>query len=48
MCIGMFTNDRLMEKIDDLNSRLRAVMVVMPEAEKIYLLEREKSKKLEP
>ncbi|KAH7687208.1 Sodium/solute symporter protein [Dioscorea alata] len=48
VCIGMFTNDRLMEKIDEMNSRLRAVMTVMPEAERIYLLEKENAKKLEP
>lgn len=48
VCIGMFTNDRLMEKIDEMNSRLRAVMAVMPEAERIYLLEKENAKKLEP
>ena len=47
VCVGMFTNDRLMEKIDEMNFRLRAIMVAMPEAEQAYLLEKEKAKKLE-
>lgn len=47
ICTGMFTNDKLMEKIDEMNFRLRAIMVVMPEAEQIYLLEKEKAKKLQ-
>ncbi|XP_058103888.1 urea-proton symporter DUR3 isoform X2 [Magnolia sinica] len=43
--LGMFTNDRLMQKIDEMNSRLGAIMSAMPEAERIYLLEKEKAKK---
>ncbi|XP_010918096.1 urea-proton symporter DUR3 [Elaeis guineensis] len=47
ICIGMFTNDILMEKVEEMNFRLRAIMAVMPEAEQAYLLEKEKAKKLE-
>lgn len=47
VCIGMFTNDILMEKVEEMNFRLRAIMAVMPEAEQAYLLEKEKAKKLE-
>ncbi|RRT67782.1 hypothetical protein B296_00027409 [Ensete ventricosum] len=43
---GMFTNDAMMQKVDEMNSRLRAIMVTMPEAERYYLLEKEKTKKL--
>lgn len=42
---GMFTNDRLVEKIDELNLRMHAIMLSMPEAEQIYLLEKGKAKK---
>lgn len=45
VCMGMFTNDRLMNKVDDLNHRLRALTMAVPEAERIYLLEVEKTKK---
>ncbi|EFH41508.1 sodium:solute symporter family protein [Arabidopsis lyrata subsp. lyrata] len=45
VCMGMFTNDRVMNKLDDLNHRLRALTMAVPEAEKIYLLELEKTKK---
>lgn len=41
----MFTNDRLMEKIDELNLKLNTIMLSVPEAERIYLLEKEKAKK---
>ncbi|CAL9756578.1 unnamed protein product [Musa acuminata subsp. burmannicoides] len=44
---GMFTNDAMMQKVDEMNSRLRAIMVTMPEAERYYLLEKEKTKKLD-
>ncbi|KAK8963296.1 Urea-proton symporter DUR3 [Platanthera guangdongensis] len=47
VCAGIFTNDRLTEKIDELNLRLRSIMSVMPEAQQNYLLEKEKAKKLE-
>lgn len=36
-----------MEKVEEMNFRLRAIMAVMPEAEQAYLLEKEKAKKLE-
>ncbi|CAF2142222.1 urea-proton symporter DUR3-like [Brassica napus] len=45
VCMGLFTNDRLMDKLDDLNHRLRALTLAVPEAERIYLLELEKTKK---
>ncbi|KAL2517296.1 Urea-proton symporter DUR3 [Abeliophyllum distichum] len=45
--IGMFTNDRLMEKIEELNFKLGTIMSAIPEAERIYLLEIEKAKKKE-
>ncbi|CAN7028132.1 unnamed protein product [Brassica oleracea var. botrytis] len=45
VCMGMFTNDRLMNKLDDLNHRLQALTKAVPEAERIYLLEIEKTKK---
>ncbi|KAK1382741.1 SSF domain-containing protein [Heracleum sosnowskyi] len=45
--LGMFTNDRLMEKIDELNLKLNTIMMSVPEAERIYLLEKEKAKKHE-
>lgn len=44
---GMLTNDAMMQKVDEMNSRLRAIMVTMPEAERYYLLEKEKTKKLD-
>ncbi|RWR89669.1 urea-proton symporter DUR3 [Cinnamomum micranthum f. kanehirae] len=43
--LGMFTNDKLMEKIEEMNLRMSAIMLAMPEAEKIYLLEKDKAKK---
>ncbi|CAA3025566.1 urea-proton symporter DUR3 [Olea europaea subsp. europaea] len=45
--IGMFTNDRLMEKIEELNFKLGTIVSAIPEAERIYLLEIEKAKKKE-
>lgn len=45
VCMGLFTNDRLMDRLDDLNHRLRALTLAVPEAERIYLLELEKIKK---
>ncbi|KAF8024364.1 hypothetical protein BT93_F1525 [Corymbia citriodora subsp. variegata] len=47
VCVGMFTNDRLMEKIQELNVKLQAVVSAIPEAERLYLLEVEKTKKLD-
>ncbi|KAL2544356.1 Urea-proton symporter DUR3 [Forsythia ovata] len=45
--IGMFTNDRLVEKIEELNFKLGTIMSAIPEVERIYLLEIEKAKKKE-
>lgn len=45
--LGLFTNDRLVEKVDELNSKLHALVLAVPEAERIYLLEKEKAKKKE-
>lgn len=42
---GMFTNDRLVERIDELNCKLHSIILAIPEAERIYLLEKEKAKK---
>lgn len=47
VCLGMFTNDRLMEKIEEMNFKLHTIMLAVPEAEKIYLLEKEKAKNIE-
>uniref|UniRef100_A0A6M2F104 Urea-proton symporter DUR3 n=1 Tax=Populus davidiana TaxID=266767 RepID=A0A6M2F104_9ROSI len=47
VCLGMFTNDRLMEKVEEMNTRLQAIILAIPEAENIYLLEEEKAKKKE-
>ncbi|KAF5739216.1 urea-proton symporter DUR3-like [Tripterygium wilfordii] len=44
---GMFTNDRLMEKVEEMNFKLQTIMSAIPEAEQIYLLEKEKAKKKE-
>ncbi|CAK9161966.1 unnamed protein product [Ilex paraguariensis] len=45
--LGMYTNDRLMEKVEELNFKLHTIMLAVPEAERIYLLEKEKAKKKE-
>lgn len=45
ICAGMFTNDRLMEKLEEINVKLSSVMSAVPEAERIYILELEKNKK---
>lgn len=45
--LGMFTNDRLMEKMEELNSKLEKIITAMPEAERIYLLEKQMAKKKE-
>ena len=36
-----------MEKVEELNFKLNSIILAMPEAEKIYLLEKEKAKKKE-
>ncbi|XP_038876583.1 urea-proton symporter DUR3 [Benincasa hispida] len=43
--LGMFTNDRLIEKVDEMNLKLHALVMALPEAERIYLLEKEKARK---
>lgn len=45
--LGMFTNDRLMEKVEDLNFKLQTIIQAIPEAERLYLLQKEKAKKTE-
>ncbi|KAK2427432.1 urea-proton symporter DUR3 [Trifolium repens] len=45
--LGMFTNDRLMEKVEELNFKLHTIIQAIPEAERLYLLEKEKAKKSE-
>lgn len=45
--LGMFTNDRLMEKVDEMNFKLQTIMLAIPDAENIYLIEKEKAKKKE-
>uniref|UniRef100_A0A803MCX0 Urea-proton symporter DUR3 n=1 Tax=Chenopodium quinoa TaxID=63459 RepID=A0A803MCX0_CHEQI len=42
---GMFTNDRLIERIEELNSKMNTIILAIPEAERLYLLEKEKAKK---
>lgn len=42
---GMFTNDRLIERIEELNSKMNTIILAIPEAQQIYLLEKEKAKK---
>ena len=43
----MFTNDRLMEKVEELNLKLHTIMLAIHEADRIYLLEKGKAKKNE-
>ncbi|KAF5447299.1 hypothetical protein F2P56_032859 [Juglans regia] len=43
--LAMFTNDKLMERVEEMNLKLQTIMLAIPEAEKIYLLEKEKAKK---
>lgn len=43
--LGMFTNDRVMEKIEEVNIKMHAIMLAIPEAEQIYLLQKENLKK---
>ncbi|KAM7264283.1 hypothetical protein ACFE04_001966 [Oxalis oulophora] len=45
ICSGMFTNDRLMEKVEEMNIRLHSILLAVPEGENVYLLEKEKMKK---
>ncbi|XP_020529102.1 urea-proton symporter DUR3 isoform X3 [Amborella trichopoda] len=43
--LGMFTNDRLMEKLEQMNTKMQAIIMALPEAERLYLLERDNAKK---
>lgn len=43
--LGMFTNDRLVEKVDEMNLKLHSLIMALPEAERIYLLEKENARK---
>lgn len=45
--MGMFTSDILYERLDDISSRVKAIMLSMPESERLYLLEKERLKKME-
>lgn len=45
--LAMFTNDKLMEKVEEMNLKLHTIMLAIPEAEKIYQLEKEKAKRKE-
>ncbi|KAL8239006.1 hypothetical protein R6Q59_015573 [Mikania micrantha] len=45
--LGMFTNDKLVEKIEELNLKLETIIKVVPDAERVYLLEKGKMKKNE-
>ncbi|KAK9065618.1 hypothetical protein SSX86_015019 [Deinandra increscens subsp. villosa] len=45
--LGMFTNDKLVEKIEELNLKLETIIKAVPDAERIYLLEKGKMKKNE-
>jgi len=42
---GMFTNEILYDKIDDISTRVRLIMKSMPEAERLYYHEKEQHKK---
>ncbi|KAK1417843.1 hypothetical protein QVD17_26977 [Tagetes erecta] len=45
--LGMFTNDKIVEKIEELNLKLETIIKAVPDAERIYLLEKGKIKKNE-
>lgn len=45
--LGMFTNDRVMEKMEEMNLKLATIVSAIPEVERMYLLEKEKDKKRE-
>uniref|UniRef100_A0A7N0ZXE4 Urea-proton symporter DUR3 n=1 Tax=Kalanchoe fedtschenkoi TaxID=63787 RepID=A0A7N0ZXE4_KALFE len=45
--LGMLTNDRLMEKVEEVNCKLQAIILSLPDAESRYLLELQKAKKLD-
>ncbi|XP_060195466.1 putative F-box protein At1g32420 [Lycium barbarum] len=41
---GMLADNKVMEKLENLNSKLKAFIIAMPEVERVYLLEKERSK----
>ncbi|CAI0441936.1 unnamed protein product [Linum tenue] len=43
VCLGMFTNDRLMEKLEEIDTKLQTIILTIPEAEKMYMLEKDKA-----
>uniref|UniRef100_A0A2P2LSU5 Urea-proton symporter DUR3 n=1 Tax=Rhizophora mucronata TaxID=61149 RepID=A0A2P2LSU5_RHIMU len=43
--LGMFTNDRLIAQVEEMNAKLHAIILATPEAQRIYFLEKEKAKK---
>lgn len=45
--LGMLTNDRLMERVEEMNIKLQAIITSIPEAQHTYLIEKEKLKKKE-
>ncbi|KAH9753546.1 Urea-proton symporter DUR3 [Citrus sinensis] len=47
VCVGLFTNDLLMERVEEINIKLQTIMLAIPEAENMYLLEKEKAKNKE-
>ncbi|KAH9603338.1 hypothetical protein KSS87_015275 [Heliosperma pusillum] len=42
---GMFTNDILNEKLEDMDVKLQSIILAVPDAERLYLIEKEKAKK---
>ncbi|GAB2253040.1 hypothetical protein Droror1_Dr00005887 [Drosera rotundifolia] len=44
---GMFTNDRLMARMDKIDAKLEMIMQVLPDAERGHLLEEEKARKID-
>ncbi|CAM6043829.1 unnamed protein product [Sphagnum compactum] len=43
--LGMFTSDIVYEKLDDISFRIKSIMKTMPEAERLYYLEKEQAKR---
>jgi len=42
---GMFTDDRLANKIEEMDTKLQAIILAVPEAERLYMMEKDKAKK---
>ncbi|KAL8141732.1 hypothetical protein V2J09_014764 [Rumex salicifolius] len=42
---GMFTNDKVMKRLEEINSKLHSLILAVPEAEKLYLMEKENARK---